>query len=77
MIEQGKVYDLQAFRRTRAVRDLRDRWMTKAQLAEHLGYSPRWVQYRVAEGMPHKRHYGRLAFQVGPVEDWLRENRPS
>lgn len=76
MIE-GKVYDLQAFRSTGAVRDLRERWLTKAQLAEYLGYSPRWVQYRVAEGMPHRRDFGILRFQIGPVEDWLREKRPN
>lgn len=47
------------------------KWMGKRELAEHLGYSPRWVQYRVAEGMPHRRHYGRLAFLVTDVERWL------
>ena len=46
-------------------------WMTKPQLAAHLGFSTRWVEYRVAEGMPHARFGGRLRFQASAVEDWL------
>jgi hypothetical protein len=30
-------------------------WLSKKQLAAHLGYSTRWVELRVKDGMPHQR----------------------
>jgi phage terminase Nu1 subunit (DNA packaging protein) len=49
-------------------------WMDKKQLAQHLGFSVRWVELRVREGMPCER-WGkgrRLRFRSSEVEDWLR-----
>ena len=46
-------------------------WMTKQRLAATLGCSVRWLEYRVAEGMPHRVFGGRLRFQRGVVEAWL------
>jgi hypothetical protein len=48
-------------------------WLTKRQLAEHLGYSTRWIELQVKAGMPCQRWGGRLRFQVSTVEAWLKE----
>jgi hypothetical protein len=48
-------------------------WLSKKQLAGHLGYSTRWVELRVNEGMPCERWGGRLRFHVSEVEPWLKE----
>lgn len=63
------VIDLQAARAQRAGVEA---WLTKQQLARHLGFSVRWVEYRVLEGMPHARIGGRVRFQRSTVEQWLR-----
>lgn len=46
-------------------------WLSKRQLAQHLGFSERWVELRVKAGMPHKRFGGRLRFRASEVEAWL------
>jgi excisionase family DNA binding protein len=46
-------------------------WLSKRQLAQHLGFSGRWVELRVKGGMPHKRFGGRLRFRASEVEAWL------
>ena len=51
-------------------------WLAKNDLAAALGFSVRWVEYRVAEGMPHRRIGGRLRFQLSSVEDWLDQHEP-
>jgi hypothetical protein len=48
-------------------------FLSKQQLAEHFAFSVRWVEYRVAEGMPHVRLGGRLRFRTGECEAWLLE----
>jgi predicted DNA-binding transcriptional regulator AlpA len=49
-------------------------WLSKRQVAEHLGFSVRWVELRVREGMPHQRWgSNRLRFRVSDVETWLEE----
>ena len=48
-------------------------WLAKRDLAAALGFSVRWVEYRVAEGMPHKVFGGRLRFQRSAVEAWLED----
>lgn len=53
--------------------DWREPFITKDQLANHLGFSKRWVEHRVAEGMPHFRVGGRLRFQVSTAIGWLSE----
>lgn len=68
------VVDLTGARRVRAGNEP---WLTKRELADALSFSVRWVEYRVAEGMPHKIFGGRLRFQRTAVEAWLdaREER--
>ena len=48
-------------------------WLSKKQLAGHFGYSTRWIELRVAEGMPCWRVGNRLRFRVSEVEPWLKE----
>lgn len=49
-------------------------WLKKAQLAEHLGYSTRWIELRVKEGMPSEKWGGERRFRITAVEDWLRSH---
>ena len=62
------VADLQRFRQARLGSEP---WLSKQQLAAHLGFSVRWVEYRVREGMPSKRFGARLRFRVSDVEEWI------
>jgi excisionase family DNA binding protein len=47
-------------------------WLSKQEMAEHLGFSTRWVELRIQEGMPCERFGARLRLQRAPVEEWLR-----
>jgi hypothetical protein len=60
----------------RMIRRGREPWCTKQELAEHLGFSVRWVELRVREGMPTRRMGQRLRFQISAVEAWLDEREP-
>ena len=70
------VIDLEEARRFRAGNEP---WMSKREIAHALGFSVRWVEYRVREEMPHKIIGGRLRFQRSVVEAWLdqRERKAS
>jgi hypothetical protein len=46
-------------------------WLNKRRLAEHLGCGIRWIEMRVAEGMPCAMIAGRRKFRASEVEDWL------
>ena len=52
--------------------------LTKQQLAAHLGRSPRWIEMRVAKGMPSENldRYGRRMFDLRAVEAWLSAGEP-
>jgi hypothetical protein len=50
-----------------------DGWLTPKQLAGHLAMSPRWVAYRVREGMPHVLIAGKPRFKAAEVDQWLEE----
>lgn len=53
--------------------------VTKQQLAAHLGRSTRWVEQRVAEGMPvieGTDRYGRRRYDLAKCEAWLAAGRP-
>jgi len=66
----SELHDLSEARRIRLGNEP---WMSRNDLARTLGFSPRWVSYRVQEGMPHKVFGGRLRFQRSVVERWLEE----
>lgn len=52
--------------------------LTKQQLAQHLGRSPRWIEMRVNDGMPSENldRHGRRLFNLHAVEDWLNSGQP-
>jgi hypothetical protein len=47
-------------------------WLSKRELARRLGVSVRWVDYRIADGLPHRDIGGRVVFRLPTVETWLR-----
>lgn len=51
--------------------------LTKKQLAAELNVSERWIDYRVAEGMPKHQWTKRMVrFRLGECREWL-ERRAS
>ena len=50
--------------------------LSKRQLASRLGYSTRWVELRVREGMPSfQQSNGYRRFLLSEVEAWLAQRR--
>ena len=52
-------------------------WLTKRQLAVHLGFSTRWVELRLREGMPSRLMGGCRRFRLSEVEGWVDARQPS
>ena len=52
--------------------DVAELWLSKKELAQRLGVSVRWIDYRIAEGLPRREIAGRLVFRLPTVEGWLR-----
>lgn len=48
-------------------------WLTKKELAAHLGASVRSIENATAEGMPHAKIFGRVKYQPDEVEAWLED----
>jgi hypothetical protein len=51
-----------------------DRWRDKHGFAEHLSCGIRWIEERMAEGMPYAYIAGRAKFKVARAESWLYEH---
>lgn len=49
-------------------------WLDKKALGEHLGCKVRWIEYRMAEGLPHAMIAGRVKFRASEAEVWLAEH---
>lgn len=49
-------------------------WLRKAGIAKHLGFSTRWVEMRLRDGMPSELWGGERRFRVTDVEAWLRDH---
>ena len=49
----------------------REPYVTKQQVATFYGFTRRWVELRVAEGMPCHRFGGRVRFRMSEVDAWL------
>ncbi len=47
--------------------------VSKRQLADRLGYTTRWVELRVREGMPSRMVGAQRRFRASDVEHWLKE----
>lgn len=52
--------------------DVAELWLPKKEVARRLGVSVRWLDYRIAEGLPHRAIAGRVVFRLPTVEGWLR-----
>lgn len=48
-----------------------EKWINANELASYLDVSPRWIRYRVAEGMPSAIIAGRRKFKAAKAEKWL------
>jgi predicted DNA-binding transcriptional regulator AlpA len=48
-----------------------ERFITKTQLAAHLGFSRRWIDQQLAAGLPHYRIGGSVRFQLSSATAWL------
>jgi hypothetical protein len=48
-----------------------ERWISKRELAEHLGYTRRWVELRMREGLPSLMIGGQRRYQLSAVMGWL------
>jgi hypothetical protein len=46
-------------------------WLAKKQVAAHYGYSTRWVELRIREGMPSHFRGGQRRFLLSEIEDWF------
>jgi hypothetical protein len=51
-----------------------ERWRDKHGIAEHFSCGIRWIEERMAEGMPHTYIAGRAKFKVSRCEPWLAEH---
>jgi hypothetical protein len=50
----------------------REQWVTKQQLADHLGVTTRWIECQQRLGLPHLRMGSMNRYRVSEVEAWLR-----
>jgi hypothetical protein len=48
-----------------------ERWRTKREVAEHYGYSIRWVELMVARGMPSTLIGGQRRFRLSETDRWF------
>ena len=48
-------------------------WLSKRQVAGHFGYTTRWVELRVRDGMPSQMIGGHRKFRLSECELWLTE----
>lgn len=46
-------------------------WVSKAQLAQYLGRSTRWVELMARRGMPSRMIGGRRGYRLTEVDAWL------
>jgi hypothetical protein len=47
-------------------------WLDKRACARELGMSVRWLEDRMADGLPHRVISGKPQFRLAAVESWLR-----
>ena len=48
-------------------------WVTKQQLADHLGVTRRWIESQQPLGLPHLHTDGMNRYRISEVEVWLHE----
>lgn len=50
-----------------------ERWVTKQELADHLGVSRRWIELQQRVGLPYLHMGGINRYSIIEVKEWLRE----
>ena len=55
--------------------ELPERWLSKREVADHYGFSVRWVEIQIGLGMPARLIGGQRRLRLSQVDEWLR--RPS
>lgn len=53
------------------VAQISERWLDKRDIAAYFGCSPRSIERRMHEGMPHAEILGRTKFKPQRCEAWL------
>jgi predicted DNA-binding transcriptional regulator AlpA len=48
-----------------------ERFVSKTELAAHLGFSSRWVNDQMKQGLPKYQIGGRVRFQLSTATAWL------
>jgi hypothetical protein len=48
-----------------------ERWRDKHGIAEYFSCGIRWIELRMAEGMPYAIIAGKAKFRISEVEPWL------
>lgn len=56
--------------------DLPERWVSKREVADHYGFSVRWVEIQIGLGMPARLIGGQRRLRLSDVDAWLRR-RPT
>jgi hypothetical protein len=51
-------------------------WLSKKQVAAHYGYSTRWVELRMRDGMPAHARWGQRRFLLSEIEAWFEGRQP-
>ncbi len=54
-----------------SVSEGRERFLSKPQIAEHYGFTPRWVELQMRKGLPSRLIGGRRRFLLSEVDEWL------
>ncbi|MDP9400452.1 MAG: helix-turn-helix domain-containing protein [Actinomycetota bacterium] len=55
-----------------SVAEQREPLLSKRQIAEHYGYSTRWVEYQMRKGLPTAgRRGGHQRYRLSQVEAWF------
>ena len=72
MSETAQVIDFQQARARRTARAT-EPWVSKADVARHLGVSTRTVNRLMQRGLPYRRRFEHSfpRFQLGAVEEWM------
>jgi hypothetical protein len=55
----------------------REPYVTKRHVAAFYGFTPRWVELKVAQGMPCRKFGKRVRFRMSEIEVWLRSTEPA
>ena len=50
---------------------LPERWLSKREVADHYGFSVRWVEIQIGRGMPSRMIGGQRRLRLSEVDGWL------